>query len=216
MAKMQRTYPTFLEEQRLIEMGFSQIGGVDEVGRGCFAGPVVAACVVFNEAGFTPEVYINDSKKLTASQRHMADIWIRQKALAFGIGLSTVNEINKYGIKKATESAFRRAVKKCGANPDFLLTDAFYIPRIRGIPKYKQKAIIKGDALSLTIASASIVAKVYRDNLMQRLSKKPNFAPYLWHKNKGYGTREHREIILKLGITSQHRNTFVSTWLSKA
>ncbi len=235
------TYPDFDYEQGCWEKGIKYVAGADEVGRGSFAGPVVASAVVF-----TPnydlrirnnELKINDSKKLTLKQREIADSWIRQNALAFGIGKAGVAQINKLGIKKATEIAYRIAVKEANkvlskkdirysildvsdkmfqdriSNIEYLLVDAFYIPRVPGIPKAQQKAIIKGDSISFSIAAASIIAKVYRDNLMAKLSQR--YKRYSWHKNKGYGTLEHRNAILKYGISTIHRTQFVRTFLKK-
>ena len=198
------------------------IAGVDEVGKGCFAGPVVAAAVAFapitnlqlpiyNE--FSKEIIINDSKQLRPKQRERADKWIRNNALSFGIGQASVAEINKLGIKKASEIAFRKAIKACGKPVDYLLIDAFFIPYVKGLRRKKQQAIIKGDTKSISIAAASIIAKVYRDNLMLKLSKRPKYRKYGWGRNKGYGTREHQNAIKKYGITRQHRKAFVATWM---
>lgn len=202
-------------ERKLLKQGFKMIAGVDEVGRGCFAGPVVAGCVVFSAAPRHPSVIINDSKKLTAPQREVADVWIRQNARAVGIGMASVTQINKLGIKKATEIAYRRAISDCKVKIDYLLIDAFYAPYVRGLARKNQKPIVKGDGLSISIASASIVAKVHRDKLMRSLATKSEYKKYLWHKNKGYGTKEHRDVILKYGITNYHRKQFVETWLGR-
>ncbi len=213
--------PDFSLEKRLHNEGYKLIAGIDEVGRGCFAGPVVAGCVVFSRSS---ELYIsrhslaiiNDSKKLSAKRRKIADKWIRKNAVAFGVGAASVSQINKLGIKKATEIAFRKAIKDCEIQIDHLLIDAFYIPYVRGLRRKNQKAIIKGDTKSVSIAAASIVAKVYRDTLMKNLSKNTKYKKYKWHKNKGYGTKEHQEMIRKYGTCNLHRTTFVATWLSKA
>ena len=178
---------------------------------------------------------INDSKKLTSKQRELADKWIKENALSWGVGSASVSEINKMGLSKATFSAFRRAVQNCVKNGSvrvgYLLIDAFYIPYLRGIrmPKKilrlrseqakklnfsgQQMAIINGDEKSFSIAAASIIAKVYRDKLMTSLSKRFQFKKYHWGKNKGYGTKEHREAILKYGITKIHRKKFVESYL---
>ena len=227
---MLNSYPDFKEETELHEKGYRTIAGIDEVGRGCFAGPVVTGCVVFPNdfwilplsspnaippASRHPSVVINDSKKLTPKQREIADKWIRKNALAVGIGVASVKEINKVGIKKATEIAFRRAIKNAGVKIDYLLIDAFYIPHVRGLRHKNQKAIIKGDGKSVSIAAASIVAKVYRDRLMESLSQKRKYRKYKWHVNKGYGTLSHRELILKYGTSIYHRTQFVATWRKK-
>jgi ribonuclease HII len=207
--------PDFSFEEKLSLQGYRIIAGVDEVGRGCFAGPVVAGCVVFNGTSNLPSVLVNDSKKLTAKQREAADIWIRENAAGVGVGLASTFQINRHGIKKATEIAYRQAIKNCRVKIDFLLIDAFYAPYVKGLRRKNQKPIIGGDGLSISIAAASIVAKVYRDKLMTTLAAKPKFKKYMWHKNKGYGTREHRESILKYGTTQLHREQFVETWLSR-
>ncbi len=240
--------PDFSFEKRLWEKGLKFIGGCDEVGRGCFAGPVVAGVCVFDKNSYfqTPvlneigeAIYINDSKRLTNLRREKADGWIKRNCLAWGVGLGTVAEINKVGLSKATFSAFRRAVRevseKLNTRVEYLLIDAFYIPYIRGLcmphktdklknrktkelKKYKfcgnQLAIVYGDEMSISIAAASIIAKVYRDNLMISLSKK--YKAYGWEKNKGYGTIKHCETIKKYGLTRHHRKQFVQTFLNNS
>jgi ribonuclease HII len=233
--------PNFNFEKKLRRQGYRLIAGVDEVGRGCFAGSVVAGAVVFRHGGVLslgsptalppankhgapsvvppasrhPSIVINDSKKLSAKRREAADKWIRKNAVAFGIGTASVSQINKLGIKKATEIAFRKAIKNCEVQIDYLLIDAFYIPYVRGLRRKNQKAIIKGDTKSISIAAASIIAKVYRDKLMTDLSRKLKYKKYKWNKNKGYGTKEHQKMIRKYGISDLHRTTYVATWLSK-
>jgi len=215
--------PDFYFERKLHREGYRIIAGVDEVGRGCFAGAVVAGCVIFDKNTIATfkggslqggrKIIINDSKKLTPRQRERANIWIRKNALAWGIGAASVSQINKLGIKKSSEIAFRKAIKNCGIQIDYLLIDAFYIPYVRGLRRKNQKAIIKGDTKSVSIAAASIIAKVYRDNLMRKLGKEPKYRKYGWGRNKGYGTAEHRNAIKKYGLTRQHRKQFVETWL---
>ncbi len=213
------TLPDFSFEKKLHKKGYRVIAGIDEVGRGCFAGPVVAGCVVFfpdPKFGIPDSVLINDSKKLSAKRREIADKWIRKNAFAFGIGQTSVARINKMGIKKASEIAFREAIKNCRVQINYLLIDAFYIPYVRGLRRKNQKPITKGDTKSVSIAAASIIAKVYRDRLMLELSKKPKFRKYKWDRNKGYGTLEHGRAIKKYGLTRQHRKTFVETWLKNS
>ena len=205
--------PNFSFEKRLWKKGIKIIVGLDEVGRGAFAGPLVVGAVVYKK-GFkiTKEVRINDSKKLTKLQREKADRWIRKNALGYAICEISAKRVDSWGISKMTYSGFRGVVKtlqdRIGTRVDYLLIDAIYIPYTRGLPvAQKQQAIIHGDARSFTIASASIVAKVYRDKLMAALGKR--YKKYHWDQNKGYGTLKHRKSIKKFGLTKYHRRTFV-------
>lgn len=210
--------PDFFFEKALWKKDYTVIAGIDEVGRGAFAGPVVAGCVIFKKSEKLIQetnVKINDSKKLTSKQREIANIWIRENCLAYGIGSASVAEINKYGIVAATNKAFRRAIKNCDKQIEFLLIDAFFVPRVINFPKGKQYSIVKGDTKSISIAAASIIAKVHRDKLMTELSKKSTrsavtvYKKYNWDKNKGYGTKEHQDAIKEHGITKLHRKLFV-------
>lgn len=210
--------PNFKYEAFCWENGYGRVAGIDEVGRGSFAGPVVAGCVVFlpdSKFKIPGPVVINDSKKLSSKQREKADKWIRENSLGFGVGVASAARIDKVGIKKASEVAFRKAISSCKLPINYLLIDAFYIPYVRGLRRRNQKAIVKGDERSVSIAAASIVAKVYRDRLMTKLGRNPKYRKYGWVGNKGYGTRAHRNAIKKHGVTGQHRKTFVDTWLSK-
>jgi len=221
-----RNLPDFKYEKESWKKGFTNVAGIDEVGRGCFAGAIVAGCVVFDKNTISTfkdtvlqgsrKIIINDSKQLTSKQREAADKWIRKNAFAFGIGQASVAQINRVGIKKAWEIAFRKAIKDCGVSVEYLLIDAFYIPYVKGLRRKNQRAIIKGDSKSVSIAAASIIAKVYRDRLMISLSKQAKYKKYKWGSNKGYGTREHRNAIKKYGVSNQHRRAFVNTWLSKS
>lgn len=190
------TLPNLSFERKDYKLGYATVAGADEVGRGSFAGPVVAGCVVLGKriCSQVIPVKIDDSKKLTSGQREIADVWIRKNALRFGIGVGSVSQINRLGIKKATEIAFRKAIKDCGG-VDFLLVDAFNIPFVKGLRRKNQEAIVHGDTKSVSIAAASIIAKVYRDKLMIKLSEDKRFKKYLWQKNKGYGTKQHGEAI---------------------
>lgn len=208
--------PDFSFEEKIWLQGKARICGIDEVGRGCFAGPVFAGGVVFKKGVTIPNyknIKINDSKKLNAEHREVASNWIKENALAWAIGSASVSEINRFGIVKAVEIAFRKVIKNLRA--DFLLIDAFYIPYVKGLSQRSQLAIKKGDSLSLSIAAASIIAKVARDAYMDKLGKLPEFESYLWAKNKGYGTKEHQTAIKKYGITKHHRKMYVETFLSK-
>lgn len=208
--------PSFFFEKRLWKK-FPIVIGVDEVGRGAVAGPVVAGAVVFfenQEAGIKNQgITIDDSKRLTERQRNIAQKWIKKNCL-WAIGSVSTSYINSHGIVKSTNKAFRQAIYKLlnklnAEKKVFLLADAFYIKYVQGIGLKNQKAIVKGDQRSLTIASASIIAKVYRDKLMVDHSTKSEFKKYRWNENKGYGTRYHLEAIKNHGICRLHRKEFV-------
>lgn len=209
-------FPNFSFEKRKWKKDFKFVAGVDEVGRGSFAGPVVAGCVVFERKTEIPDsVKINDSKKLRPLERRRASKWVKENALTWGIGEAPVSVINRLGMAKATKMAFRRAIddanKRLGKRIDFLLIDAFFIPYVRGLRRKNQQAIINGDEKSFSIAAASIVAKVERDREMLRFSRK--YSKYGWGRNKGYGTRQHQEALKKYGTTRHHRKTFVSRFI---
>lgn len=212
--------PDFAFECKALDRGYKCIAGVDEVGRGSLAGPVVAACVTFNLDFIrnieSVKTLIKDSKKMSSKQREKANEWIQTNCLSFGVGEASVAQIDKFGIKKATDIAFRKAIKNCRQNCkiDYLLSDAFYIPGIKSLSRECQLPIIKGDNISVSIAAASIVAKVYRDELLINLGKRGKYRHYCWDKNKGYGTLAHREAILKNGITEHHRTLFVQKVLT--
>lgn len=209
--------PDFSFEKALWKQGHKYIVGLDEVGRGPWAGPVVCGGVVFPDRIKNPGVRIDDSKKLTAKQREVADIWIKGNALAVSVAGISAKRIDRVGIVRATHSGFRRVVKsiqeQLSTPVHFVLIDAFYIPHLRAFPLLKksrrQLAITDGDEKSFTIAAASIVAKVYRDKLMIRLSERRKYKKYGWEKNKGYGTKAHQQAIKKHGLTGYHRKTFV-------
>lgn len=204
-------FPNFSFEKKLWKK-HKFVAGMDEVGRGALAGPVVAGAVVF-PPDLKIEVKINDSKKLTKKRRETADNWIKRNAVSWGIGEAGVGKINKLGIKKATEIAFRRAIKNCG-EINYLLIDAFFVPYVAGLRRRNQLAIVKGDQKSLSIAAASIIAKVYRDNLMTKLSRDSKYKKYKWEKNKGYGTKDHQKAIKKYGPTRLHRKLFIRNFVS--
>lgn len=211
--------PDFDLEKGFWNRGILKVCGVDEVGRGAFAGPVFCGCVVFDpKITNTLEVLVNDSKKLTSVQRETASNWIKKNSVAWGVGMSSVSEINSCGIVGATNKAFRRAIKIVSQNMnsalDHLISDAFFIPNVVGIPKNAQTPVIRGDSKSFSVASASIVAKVERDLFMKRLGNIPEFSIYAWCKNKGYGTKEHREAIKSHGKSVHHRNKYVDTWIA--
>ena len=180
--------------------------GIDEVGRGAVFGPVFSAVVVLNKKNklILKKSGVTDSKKLTEKKRKLLLQKILLLSSDYGIGQSSVREIDKLGIRFATELSMIRALKKLKKKPSELIIDGPLLLRPwNGI----QKNIISGDSKFTAIASASIVAKVSRDNLMERLDKK--YSGYLIFKNKGYGTKEHLSSIKKNGITNLHRKSFL-------
>jgi len=191
--------PTFIFERRLSASGFKTVVGVDEVGCGSLAGPVVAGAVVlhttFNFAG------LRDSKLLTVKARERLSEEIKIRARAFAIGEASVEEINKFGLRPATFLAMRRALEKIN-DVDFVLVDAWKIPDL----SFEQQGIIHGDRLIKSIAAASIIAKVYRDKLMTDLSE--TYPQYGFEKHKGYGTAFHLAAIEKCGPCFIHRTSW--------
>ena len=180
--------------------------GIDEVGRGALFGPVFSAVVVLNKKNkfILKQLGVKDSKKLTPKQRESLLPKILLLSSDYGIGQSSVREIDRHGIRVATELSMIRALKKLKEKPSEVLIDGPLLLRPwRGI----QKNVISGDSKFISISAASIVAKVFRDNLMKRLEKK--YSGYLVFKNKGYGTREHLSIIKENGITNLHRKSFL-------
>ena len=180
--------------------------GIDEVGRGAIFGPVFSAVVVLTEKNkfILKQSGVTDSKKLTPKKRKLLLPKILLLSTDYGIGQSSVREIDKHGIRIATELSMIRALKKLKEQPHELIIDG---PLLLRPWIGMQKNIISGDSKFTSIASASIVAKVSRDNLMERLEKK--YSGYFISKNKGYGTREHLSIIKKNGITKLHRKSFL-------
>ena len=198
------------EKQRMYEMfsyereyeGYSHICGIDEVGRGPFAGPVVAAAVIL--PGDCDILYLNDSKKVSPKKRETLYDEIYEKALAVGIGMASEKVIDEINILNATYEAMRTAVSNLPVEPDLLLNDAVTIPGIGT----EQVPIIKGDAKSASIAAASIVAKVTRDRMMEEYDKV--LPEYGFASNKGYGSAAHIEALKKYGPSPIHRKTFIT------
>jgi ribonuclease HII len=177
----------------------NNIIGVDEVGRGCLAGPVFAAAIRLDQDNFLKE--INDSKKLSILQR-MKIFKELTKKCEYSIGIASVKEIEKFNILQSSLLAMNRALKKINIKDHIILVDGNFSP-----DKNKNiKTIVKGDQKCVSIAAASIIAKVSRDLFMAKLSIK--FPNYNWEKNCGYGTKKHLEAIKKFGITEHHRKTF--------
>ena len=188
--------------------GYQSIAGTDEAGRGPLAGPVVAAAVILPEGIFIEN--LNDSKKLTANQRDSLYEIIKEKAICYGIGFSDEKCIDEINILNATKRAMEQAVNSLQYKPDMLLIDAVKLESI----SIEQHSIIKGDELSISIAAASILAKVTRDRLIEEQDL--IYPQYGFAKHKGYATEEHINAIKKYGICPIHRISFINeTWLLK-
>jgi ribonuclease HII len=187
-------------EQEARRRGFRRIAGVDEAGRGPLAGPVVAAAVILPvHAGLAG---VDDSKQLSEDERERLYCVILEKAVGVGIGSADAREIDSLNILEATRLAMSRAIDDLAPSPDYVLTDAITLPAVR-VPL---RPIIKGDALSLSIAAASIIAKVTRDHLMAAYHE--TFPQYNFLSHKGYGTAEHLRMLARFGPCAIHRRTF--------
>jgi ribonuclease HII len=197
---MRRRAAGTVRERSLLARGVRRIAGVDEVGRGCLAGPVFAAAVVLDPRRQVPG--LADSKLLTPARREVLAARIEERAAAVGVGIADAREIDALDILRATLLAMRRAVEALSVKPEYLLVDALTIPGI-DLP---QQAIVHGDRLCASIAAASIVAKVRRDALMLRLHA--DWPAYRFDVNKGYGTRDHLEALRSHGASPLHRRTF--------
>lgn len=184
---------------------YGAICGIDEVGRGPLAGPVVAGAVILPEDALI--LYLNDSKKLSEKKRETLYEEIMEKARAVGIGIVSPARIDEINILQATYEAMRMAVSQLKIQPDILLNDAVTIPEVEIV----QVPIIKGDAKSVSIAAASIVAKVTRDRLMVEYDKV--FPEYGFASNKGYGTKAHIEALKQFGPTAIHRRSFIGNFV---
>lgn len=184
---------------------YSYICGIDEAGRGPLAGPVVAGAVILPKGKRI--LYVNDSKKLSEKKRNELYDVIKEEALSYGIGIVSPERIDEINILQATYEAMRQAVSQLNVLPDILLNDAVTIPGI----DVRQIPIIKGDAKSLTIASASILAKVTRDRIMTEYDSL--YPEYGFAKHKGYGTKAHIEAIKEYGACPIHRKTFIKNFI---
>lgn len=198
------TSPTTDLEEALFARGFSNIAGIDEVGRGPLAGPVVAAAVILPRRLSAPWVQlVRDSKQLTPGQRAEAYIHLVAAARTYGLGACSPREIDRIGIASATRLAMARAVEMLDPQPDHLLIDALPLPAL----PVSQTPVIKGDSLSLSIAAASIIAKVTRDRLMSTIFEE-RFPGYGFATHKGYPTPDHLDALRRIGPSSIHRRTF--------
>lgn len=217
MAQYKRKLQAYEKEQERLErmLEFERkygdvchcICGIDEAGRGPFAGPVVAGAVVL-PVGLKIQG-LNDSKQVSAARREELYDEIREKAVSFGIGISSPARIDEINILQATYEAMRHAVEDLSVVPDLLLNDAVTIPKL----PIRQVGIVKGDARSLSIAAASIMAKVTRDRMMVEYAEL--YPEYFFEKNKGYGSKEHREALMKYGPCPIHRNTFIHNYVAR-
>jgi len=200
MSRLSRTdRPTFELESECRSNGFQNIAGVDEAGRGPWAGPVVAAAVIL-----VPDKCPNglqDSKKLSANSRETLFEKIKETA-DVGVGLADPREIDEHNILQATFLAMQRAIANLEASPDMALVDGKLLPQL----PCAGQAIVKGDGRSLSVAAASIIAKVTRDRIMTDLALE--FPDYGWERNKGYGTKDHQNGLASAGVTQHHRRSF--------
>ena len=197
--------PTFNIEKEIWTEGYTLIAGIDEVGRGPLAGPVVAGAVIISPKSEKSWIsQIRDSKELTVKKREKLAAIIKEEAIAWGLGMVSPEEIDNCGILQATRMAMKMAVEQLSKAPQFLLIDAMKLPDI----KLPQRPIVRGDKLCLSIACASIVAKVTRDSIMADFDV--SYPGYGFGKHKGYGTREHILNLQKLGPCPIHRRSF--TW----
>jgi ribonuclease HII len=188
-------------ENQAVAEGFRFIAGIDEVGRGCLAGAVVAAACILDLSRPLPKD-LNDSKKLTIEQRESIAEELKENVVAYAIAQIEAEEIDRINILQATRKAMCSAIQSLEPRADFLLIDALQLKEIR-LP---QKAIIKGDAISASIAAASILAKTYRDDLMREFDK--TYPEYGFASHVGYGTKAHFEAIKKHGACPLHRKSF--------
>lgn len=175
--------------------------GLDEVGRGCLAGPVVAAAVILKDG--VEHEFLNDSKKLTEKKRLLLDRFIKENSVAYAIQEVSPQKIDEINILNASFLAMHRAVDNLSVKPEFLLVDG---NRFKPYDGLSHECIVKGDGKYMNIAAASILAKNYRDQLMSEMDQK--YPGYDWAKNVGYPTKKHREAIKKLGVTPIHRMSF--------
>ncbi|MBR6253104.1 MAG: ribonuclease HII [Clostridia bacterium] len=193
-------------EREYNEKGFELIGGIDEAGRGPLFGPVVAACVVLPKGCLIEGV--NDSKKLSEKKREALFDEIKEKAVAWGVGIVDNNTIDEINILEATRKAMHEAVSNLQVKPDYIFIDAEKHVDTNGIPYLP---IIKGDALSINISCASIIAKVTRDRMVDEYAKQ--YPEYGLEKHKGYGTKQHTDAIKQYGLTPLHRKTFCQKFI---
>lgn len=198
---------TYEFENEYHAKGYKIICGVDEAGRGPLAGPVYAAAVILPDG--LEELGINDSKKMSEKKREQLYDVVVENAIAYGVGFATEKEIDEINILNATFLAMRRAVEAMGVKPDMVFVDGNRKPSTG----YEEITIVKGDAKSISIAAASILAKVSRDRYMRQLAEK--YPEYEFDRHKGYGTKLHYEKIEQYGILPDHRMSFLKKLFEK-
>ena len=181
--------------------GFSLEAGTDEAGRGCLSGPVVAAAVIL-PADFS-HPFLNDSKQISVKKREELRPIIEEKALAFGVSFVWQEEVDKINVLQASIIGMHRSINQLKITPEFIIVDGNKFKNYKDIP---HEAIVKGDAKYISIAAASVLAKTYRDEYMEKIHQE--FPMYNWAKNKGYPTKEHRNGIREFGATIHHRKSF--------
>ena len=195
------------QEETLNKKGFSFICGVDEVGRGPWAGPITACAVVIERNDYKfkklKKMGVRDSKKLDEEKREMFfEVLTKDPEIIFSLGWVSSKEIDKLGMAEANNLVLKRSIRGLKIKPDYVLSDGFLIKKLG----FKKEKVVKGDSKVLTIAAASIIAKVSRDRYMIELSKK--YAHYGFEKHKGYGTKRHQKAIKEFGICPEHRKSF--------
>ena len=181
--------------------GFTLEAGTDEAGRGCLSGPVVAAAVILSE-DFQHEL-LNDSKQISEKKRNELRPFIEENALAFGVSFIHQEEVDKLNVLQASITGMHRSIAQLCVQPEFIIVDGNKFKSYNDIP---HETIVKGDAKFMSIAAASVLAKTYRDEYMEKIHKE--FPQYNWRKNKGYPTKEHRNAIREFGANKYHRKTF--------
>ncbi|MBA6155998.1 ribonuclease HII [Tenacibaculum sp. S7007] len=186
---------------KLNHSGFTLEAGTDEAGRGCLSGPVVAAAVILPE-NFHHDL-LNDSKQISEKKRLELRPYIEKHALAFGVSFIHHQEVDELNVLQASITGMHRSIEQLSTPPEFIIVDGNKFKTYKEIP---HETIVKGDAKFMSIAAASVLAKTYRDEYMEKIHQE--FPQYNWKKNKGYPTKEHREAILEFGITPYHRKTF--------
>ncbi|SOU86107.1 ribonuclease HII [Tenacibaculum dicentrarchi] len=188
----------------MLKLNYSQYKletGTDEAGRGCLSGPVVAAAVILPE-NFKHDL-LNDSKQLSEKKRQELRPYIEKHALAYGVAFISHQEVDEINVLQASITGMHRSIAKLSVQPEFIIVDGNKFKPYKDIP---HETIVKGDAKFMSIAAASVLAKTYRDEYMEKIHKE--YPQYNWKKNKGYPTKEHRNAIREFGITPYHRKTF--------